>query len=119
MRKPLGLRIWMERCGLFFRGRRLAGGMLGAGEDGVVAAGAGEQNGEANGGEHEDDGRVGGELGEEVGCAAGAEGCLRTLTAEGSGEVGGLALLEEDDADDEERDNDVEDNNEIEHRVGL
>ena len=110
MRKPLGLRIWVERCGLFLCGRRLAGGVLGAGEDGMVAAGAGEQNGEANRGEHEDDGRVSGELGEEVCCAAGAESCLRTLAAEGSGEVGGLALLEEDDADDEERDNNVEDN---------
>src|ERR1700722_15713063 len=109
----------MERCGLFLCGRRLAGGVLCAGEDGVVAAGAGEQNGEANRGEHEDDGRVGGELGEEVGCAAWAEGCLRTLAAEGSCEVGGLALLEEDDADDEERDNDVEDNDYIEHRVAL
>jgi hypothetical protein len=100
-----------ESCRLFLRGGRLAGGMLGAREDGVVAAaGAGEQNGEANGGEHEDDGRVRGELGEEVGCAARAKGCLRALTAEGSGEIGGFALLEEDDADDEERDNNVENN---------
>jgi hypothetical protein len=100
-----------ERCRLFLCGGRLTGGVLCAGEDGVVAAaGAGEQNGEANGGEHEDDGRVGGELGEEVGCAARAEGCLRALSAEGSGEVGGFALLEEHDADDEERDNNVEDN---------
>ena len=62
--------------------------MRGAGEDGVVAARAGEQNSKADGGEHEENGRVGGELGEEIGCAAGAEGCLRTLAAEGSGEVG-------------------------------
>src|ERR1700733_1796002 len=111
MRKPRGLRIWKGMgCWLFLGWRCLAGGVCGAGEDGVVAASAGEQNGEANGGEHEDDGRVGSELGEEVGCAARAERCLRTLSAEGSGEVGGFALLGEYDADDEERDNDVEDN---------
>jgi hypothetical protein len=99
-----------SECRLFLCGCRLAGGVCAAGKDGVVATSAGEQNGEANGGEHEDDGRVGSELGEEVGCAARAEGCLRTLTAEGSGEIGGFALLEEDYADDEERDNDVKDN---------
>jgi hypothetical protein len=76
----------------------------------VIRAGAGEQDSEADGGEHEDDGGVGGELGEEIGCAAGAEGGLRTLAAEGSGEVGGFALLKEDDADDEERDDDVKGN---------
>ena len=73
----------------------------------MVGAGAGEQDGEADGAEHEDDGGVGGQLGEEVGCATGAEGGLGALTAEGSGEVGGFALLEEDDADDEERDDNV------------
>jgi hypothetical protein len=99
-----------ESSWLFLCGRRLAGGVLGAGKDGAVAARAGEQNGEANGGEHEDDGRVGGEFGEEVRCATRAERCLRTLTAKGSGEIGRLALLEKDDADDEERDSDVEDN---------
>jgi hypothetical protein len=97
-------------CRLFLCRCRLAGGVRGAGKDGVIATSAGKQNGEANGSEHEDDGRVGSELGEEVGCAARAERCLRTLSAEGSGEIGGFALLEEDDADDEERDNDVEDN---------
>ena len=90
---------------LLLRGCRLGG--PGAGEDGVVAAGAGEKDGEADGGEHEDDGGVGGQFGEEVGCATGAEGGLRALAAEGSGEVGGFALLEEDDANDEERDDDV------------
>ena len=73
----------------------------------MVAAGAGEQDGEGDGGEHEDDCRPGGELGEEVGCAARAEGGLRTLTAEGTGEVGGFALLEQDYANEEERDDDV------------
>ncbi len=40
-------------------------------------------------------GRVGGELGQEVGRAARSKGGLRTLAAEGSGEIGGLALLQE------------------------
>ena len=96
------------RKGLLLGGGRLGGGGgLGAGEDGAVCAGAREQNGEADGAEHEDDGGVGRQLGEEVGCAAGAEGGLRALAAEGSGEVSGFALLEEDDANDEERDDDV------------
>jgi hypothetical protein len=73
----------------------------------VVGAGAREEDSEADGTEHEDDGGVGGQLGEKVGCAARAERCLRALTAEGSGEVGRFALLEEDDADDKERDDDV------------
>jgi hypothetical protein len=94
--------------GLLLRGRRLSG--LGAGEDGVIAAGAGEQDGKTDGGQHEDDGGVGGEFGEEVGCAPRAEGCLRALAAEGSGEVGRLSLLEEDDADDKERDDNVKGN---------
>ena len=73
----------------------------------MVGAGAREEDGEADGAEHEDDGGVGGQLGEKVGCAARAEGRLGALTAEGSGEVGGFALLKEDDANDEERDDDV------------
>ncbi len=73
----------------------------------MVGAGAREEDGEADGAEHEDDGGVGGQLGEKVGCAARAEGRLGALTAEGSGEVGRFALLKEDDADDEERDDDV------------
>jgi hypothetical protein len=94
--------------GLLLRWGRLGGGGgLDAGEDGAVCAGTREQDGEADGAEHEDDGGVGGQLGEEVGCAAGAEGGLGALAAEGSGEVGGFALLEEDDANNEERNDDV------------
>ena len=87
-----------------------------AGEDRVVAAGAGEQDGEADGGNHEEDGRPGGEFGEEVGCSTGSEGGLRSLAAEGCGEVGGLALLKQNDADEEERDNDVQDYEKDDHR---
>jgi hypothetical protein len=74
-----------------------------------------ERDVETDGRTHEDDCGPGGELGKEIGCSAWAEGRLRTLTAEGSGEVGGLALLEEDDADDEERDDDVQDDEKIDH----
>ena len=104
-----GLRSFlMQGGGLLLRGRCLSG--LGPGEDGAVSAGAREEDGEADGAEHEDDGGVGGQLGEKVGCAARAEGRLGALTAEGSGEVGRFALLKEDDADDEERDDDVKSN---------
>ena len=82
----------------------------------MIGAGTGEQDGEADGSEHEEDRRPGGELGEEVGCSAGSEGGLRSLAAEGCGEVGGLALLEQDDADEEERDNDVQDYEKDNHR---
>jgi hypothetical protein len=104
MRKPAACAslIWRR---LLLRGRRLGG--LGPGEDGAVGAGPREEDGEADGAEHEDDGGVGGQLGEKVGCAARAEGRLGALTAEGSGEVGRFALLKEDDADDEERNDDV------------
>src|SRR5260370_169496 len=111
-----GLRILRKlKSWLFLRGA-LGGGMRGAREDGVVGVGAGEQDGEADGGEHEEDGRVGGQLGEEVGCATGSEGGLRSLAAEGSGEVGGLALLEQNDTDEEERDDNVHDNEKDDHR---
>ncbi len=71
----------------------------GAGEDGVIGARAGEQDGEADGGQHEEDGRPGGELGEEVGGSAWAEGGLRPLPAEGAGKISRAALLQQDDSD--------------------
>ena len=85
----------------------------------MVGVGAGEQNGEADRGEHEEDGRPGGELGEEIGCSARSEGSLRSLAAEGSGEVGGLALLEQNDTDEEQRDDNVQDNEKNDHRELL
>ena len=115
MREPLAcafrvkLEIW-----LLLDWSALGGGV--AGEDRVVGVGAGEHDGEADGGEHEEDGGPGGELGEEVGGAAGAEGGLGALTTECSGEIGRFALLEKDDSDEEEGDDDVEDNYEIDHQ---
>ena len=116
MRKPTRLRISLNPDGLFLRGRGLGGGCaFDAGENGVVAAGTREQNCEADGGDHEDNGGPGGELGEKVGCTARAEGCLRALTAEGSGEVGGFALLKEDDANVEQRNDNVQGHEKSKH----
>lgn len=75
----------------------------------MIGGAAGHHNGEADGGEHEENCGPGGELGEQVGCAARAEGRLRTLTAECAGEIGALALLQQDDAGEEEADDDVDD----------
>lgn len=118
-RRPLGLRVGTRsaECALLFLRRSLRRRMRGAGEHGVIAAVAGEQDGETDRGEHKEDGGPGGELGEEVGCSAGAEGCLRTLSAEGTGEVRRLALLNEDDADKEEADDDVKSYDESDHAV--
>ena len=85
----------------------------------MIGVGAGEKDGEADGGEHEADGRPCGELGEEIGCSAGSKGGLRSLAAEGSGEVGGLALLKQNDTDEEERDDNVQDNEKNDHRELL
>ena len=74
------------------------------------------EDGEADGGDHKDDRRPCGEAGEHIGRGAGAEGGLRTLSAEGAGEIGRAALLEQDDPDEENahqhmrNDDDVEKN---------
>ena len=47
-----------------------------------------DEDEERDGGDHENDGSPGGEFGEHVGRPAGSEGCLRSLTAEGAGEIG-------------------------------
>ena len=62
-------------------------------------------------------GRPGGEPGEHVGCGAGAEGGLRTLAAEGAGQVGRATLLQEDDSDEEQADDDVQDDDEVEENL--
>jgi len=84
----------------------------------VVATCARERNGEADRGEHENDRRIGGELGEEIGCATRAEGRLRTLAAEGASQVGTLALLQQNHADQEEANDDVDDGEKNDH-AGL
>ena len=116
MRKPGGLRTSLNPDGLFLRGRGLGGRCaFDAGENRVVVAGMREHDGESDRGDHEDDGGPSGELGEEVGGSARAEGSLRALAAEGSGQVGGLALLKEDDANYEERNDNVQGHEKSEH----
>src|ERR1700722_16155853 len=102
IRRPLAC-VFLEAGTDLLFGCRLGGGVRGAREDRMVAASASEHDSEANRGKHEDDRGVGGELGEKVGCPTRAEGRLRTLAAKGSGEVGRFALLQEHNADDEER----------------
>jgi hypothetical protein len=106
-----------ETLGLLLSWGALRG--FGAGEDRVVGIGTGEQDGKTDGGEHEEDRRPCGELGEEVCRSARSEGSLRSLAAKGSGEVGGFTLLKQDDADEEERDDNVQDNEKNDHRELL
>ncbi len=80
-------------------------------------AGAHVEDGERERRDHEDDRRPGGEPGEHVGCGARAEGGLRTLAAEGAGEVGRAALLEENDSDEEQAHDDVDDDDEVEENL--
>jgi len=85
----------------------------------MLATGACQQYGERDGDHHKQDGSPGGELGEQIGCAAWAECSLRTLAAECAGEICRLALLQQDNADKEHADNDVKDNENINHRNFL
>jgi hypothetical protein len=71
---------------LFEDGTALADGFIGAQDHG-------------HGAEHEHDGAPGGGFGEDVGCAARAEGGLAAGAAEGSSKVCGFAALEQHDDD--------------------
>src|SRR5271165_1538280 len=77
------------------------------------------QDGEPDGGDHEDDGAPTGGAGEQVGRRAGSKGSLRTLAAEGSGEIGAFALLEKNDGDQEETNNDVNHDKQIDHAAAF
>ncbi len=76
---------------------------------------------ESDRGHHECNRAPGGHLREYVACCARAKGGLRALTSECSGEIGALALLQEDDADQKDADENVndgkEDNKHIETSV--
>ena len=52
-------------------------------------------------------------VGEQVGCAAGAEGGLRTLAAEGACQIGGFAGLQQHDADEEQADDNVHNEDQV------
>lgn len=71
------------------------------------------EDSEGQGCDHEDHSRPRGEPCEYVGCRAGTEGCLRTLAAEGAGQIGRTALLDKNHSDEEEANNHVDDNNKI------
>ena len=109
LKERAGLLPGFSRCG---NGRRLC-----AIEHGVRAAGAHIENGEADGSDHEDDCGPGGEPGKHVCRCAGAEGSLRSLTAEGASEIGRAALLQQDYADEKEATNYVESDYEIEENL--
>jgi len=115
--------VWSRKKGLLLggglRGGGLRGRMPGAREHGVIAAVTGEQDGEADRGQHEEDGGPGGELGKEISGAARAKGRLGALSAEGACEVSRLALLDEDDADKEEADDDMDCDDEGDHGVAF
>ena len=64
-----------------------------------------------------DNGRPCGEPGEHVGGGAGSKGGLRALAAEGAGEVGRAALLNEHHADEKQAHDDVHHDNEIEENL--
>ena len=84
-------------------------GVLGwrPGEDGAADARAAQHHGERDGYHHEEHRAPCGELGEQVGRAARAKGRLRALAAEGPGEIGGFALLQQNNADQKQADDDV------------
>ena len=88
-------------------------------EDRAAAGVLADEDKQGDGGDHEDDGSPGGEPGEHVGCAAGTESGLRSLAAEGAGEIGALTLLQQDNRDHEYGDDDVNDGQEDDHSAAF
>jgi hypothetical protein len=102
-----------------WRARRL---LLGCGllrgscrENRFITAIAGEEDGEGNRNHHKEDRSPRGELGEQVSCSTRAECSLRPLSAEGAGEIGRFSLLQQHYANQEQRDDNVENNQKIDH----
>lgn len=77
------------------------------------------QDGESDGCDHEHNGAPAGCAREQVGRRAGSEGCLRALAAEGSRQVGALALLQENDSDQEQANKNVNCDKQINHAVAF
>jgi hypothetical protein len=77
------------------------------------------KDGETDGGDDEDHGQPGGGFGEHVGGGAGTERGLRTLSTEGGGQIGALALLQQDDKDQRQADDDVDAGKKDDHGVSL
>lgn len=82
----------------------------------MLAVAAREQDRERDGDDHEEYGAPGGEFGEEVGGAARAKRGLRALSTECASKVCGLALLQQNDADEEQADDNMNANEEDDHR---
>ena len=104
LEERVGLLAGLGRCG-----NRCG---LGAFKHRVRAARTLIEDNQAEGSAHEDDCRPSGEPSEDVGCGAGSKCGLRALTAESASEICRAALLQQDDADQEQAHNDVEDDNE-------
>lgn len=75
------------------------------------------ENGKPNGGDHKDHGAPDGHLGENGGRGPGSKRCLRALPAERSSEIGTLALLQQNNADEYEAYDDVDGDEEINHEI--
>jgi len=105
---------WSESA-LFLRGSGLMGGLISQDRAGVSAASIKDRQGER--GDHEDHGCPGGESSEDVGSGARTECGLGTLPTEGACEIGGTALLDEYDSNQEDAHQDVENDNEVEENL--
>jgi hypothetical protein len=98
----------------------LALGSCGSGKDRALGVRLlGHQDGKAYRSDHEDYSAPGCSAGEQVGRGAGSKGGLRALAAEGSGEIGALALLEKNDGDHEETNDYVDNDKQINHAVAF
>jgi hypothetical protein len=79
--------------------------------------GAVVKNRQTDGGDHEDDRRPGGQPGKHVGRGAGAESGLRSLAAEGAGQVSRATLLKQDHSYQEEANEYMYGNDKIEENL--
>ena len=98
-------------------GRSADRGSLSAIQNGVRTRGALKENDKADGRAHEDNGRPCGEPCEHIGRGAGTEGGLRTLAAKCAGKIGRFALLQQDDANQEEAHDHVDDDHNVKQNL--
>lgn len=74
-------------------------------------------DGKPDGGDHKDHGAPDCHFSENSCSGAGAKSCLRALAAEGAGKIGALALLQQNNADENHAYDDVNGNEEINHEI--
>ena len=113
--KKCGFALLLRRCRRLLMDRSARGAI----EHGATAGVFADQDKEGDGGHHKEDGSPGGKAGEHVGGAARTEGGLRSLATEGASEIGALALLQQDNRDEKERDDDVNDGQEDDHATAF